>query len=809
MVETVGGLGLAPEFKPRSQRLSPYDSVNQHTGHGDGASSGPLRQHKSMDVPAAVDTQIPGYRNDPNMIDQTDKWAKMFVSGYLTSPSNTGDGCSSEPANLGGFEQHAFASGIMALVDKDVEDTSLETGGAPLMDEEDAKKVAAIKAVIEGSPNLVDGIDGALLGNRIVENFPELKVRNLKKFVEMYIPECKILHPLGKPPKFMLAKKEDVLEMGEGAQDQENIMKRYKVHFSKLRAGGLIMKKRADSVREDREDSSTLSNTFSRKESASRYPPPPRSQIQKQTAIIKAILETADSEDDAMDGGKVGSFINSFDSALKVKNLKRFMLDHVPECVVIPGTGQQSHVRFKLKKIGRVPPGSTLHDRYLFYLYRNDDLREVLQDLSMHGKTDSTLHTNVKGLKEWAWLGWQTSNGSGKPKDVILNTHQPFSIVIVGNRGSGKSNTVATTLESAMVSAEGVSKSDKKTTLVLDFHNASDKCCWGLGLCSPGQQTPRAPTVPVDDTVVLASPLFFRQRKKVYGDKVQVVPLLFKWNSLTIANIGVFLNLFEPGNKCICGNIKGLLREYQQRNQPLPPFDKFLEQVTCTSTCEHISLLKLFVAESEANEELSKYMIPTRDVFDSKHLILSDLTDPLLSSEDRCKIQRILTDLFQAHLKKSKILVIDDAERIFTDQGYTAKSFAKSLVEVVERMDETGTRTIFSSQSPLGLPPQLFELASVNFLHNFHSRDWATFLSSRINLPQDAFDTIKSLELGEALAVTPSMSHFARERGSAFSKVRIRRRFTRKPDSSFSLLGKEYRRSHSCAESHEMFNNPV
>ena len=76
---------------------------------------------------------------------------------------------------------------------------------------------------------------------------------------------------------------------------------------------------------------------------------------------------------------------------------------------------------------------------------------------------------------------------------------------------------------------------------------------------------------------------------------------------------------------------------------------------------------------------------------------------------------------------------------------------AKSCVETVRLMRHEGIRVIVSTQSPLTMPPELLELSTTTVLHRFHSEDWWKYLSSKIPLPADGFQRVRSLDAGEAL----------------------------------------------------------
>ena len=78
-------------------------------------------------------------------------------------------------------------------------------------------------------------------------------------------------------------------------------------------------------------------------------------------------------------------------------------------------------------------------------------------------------------------------------------------------------------------------------------------------------------------------------------------------------------------------------------------------------------------------------------------------------------------------------------------------------------MRHSGTRVLISTQSPLTIPPELFELVSVVALHRFHSSNWFSYLKMRLPLQEKNFDQILELPTGRALVFSPSWSTLLRE----------------------------------------------
>ena len=83
---------------------------------------------------------------------------------------------------------------------------------------------------------------------------------------------------------------------------------------------------------------------------------------------------------------------------------------------------------------------------------------------------------------------------------------------------------------------------------------------------------------------------------------------------------------------------------------------------------------------------------------------------------------------------------------------------------------------LFSTQSPKALAPELLELVTIAALHHFHSPDWFSYIKQKLPLGDDDFESILSLNSGEAIAF--ATTHDLYGPGICSFKIRIRPRIT-------------------------------
>ena len=219
----------------------------------------------------------------------------------------------------------------------------------------------------------------------------------------------------------------------------------------------------------------------------------------------------------------------------------------------------------------------------------------------------------------------------------------------------------------------------------------------------------------------------------------------------------------------------------------VPDFSDFLEQVreVCNSNNQkgpldqRIALLESVIAESEKNSALLEESIDlTECAGQGLHLIIADLTDPLLSKEEANGLFQVLTEQFRTlPTKGGKVLCLDEAHKYM--DGVKADGLSSAIVNAARLMRHDGLRLLVSTQSPKALAPELLELVTVACLHHFHSPDWWTYLKSKLPLQESAFARILGLNSGEAVAFATSHNlPIGNAEGSHCLPMRIRPRIT-------------------------------
>jgi hypothetical protein len=170
-------------------------------------------------------------------------------------------------------------------------------------------------------------------------------------------------------------------------------------------------------------------------------------------------------------------------------------------------------------------------------------------------------------------------------------------------------------------------------------------------------------------------------------------------------------------------------------------FAQFIEQVeeVCNMKGQEgpldqrITLLESMVVESEVNQDIETESMDLAKVcFSGIELIITDLTDPLLSKEEVNGIFQVVTEQFRSFsgIWWEVVSSRRSAQVYRRQKRWAERSYRRRRSTSVSRWHES----VVSTQSPKALAPELLELLSVAVLHQFYSQDWWTYLKQKASL---------------------------------------------------------------------------
>ncbi|KAF8914057.1 hypothetical protein CPB84DRAFT_1861377 [Gymnopilus junonius] len=350
-------------------------------------------------------------------------------------------------------------------------------------------------------------------------------------------------------------------------------------------------------------------------------------------------------------------------------------------------------------------------------------------------------------------------------KRLYLNTNAPFSAIVCGVQGSGKSHTVSTMLENMLISGFSAIGSLAKplSGLVLHYgdggpNSLPNETAWLSSSISSFVNGP-----PVRVYVSRASLQTMQTIYNPLGDKVTVEPLLFQNHELDAAAI---LSMMAVGSAetapLYMQIILSILRELGENftfsafMSKLAVSKKNFNPAQVAGLEQRLSLLTSFL-DNNTLPQKKKVMHSPR--FSAGQLTIIDLSDPFLDTASACGLFEIVVRLFiRADVQTGKVLVVDEAHK-YLSSDRSATGLTKSLLSLIRQQRHLGMRIIISTQEPTVVPPVLIDLCSIAILHRFSSPTWWQHLIQHVPTDfsnSDAFDKVVKLQTGHAIVLAPS-----------------------------------------------------
>ncbi|PIL36894.1 hypothetical protein GSI_00584 [Ganoderma sinense ZZ0214-1] len=303
--------------------------------------------------------------------------------------------------------------------------------------------------------------------------------------------------------------------------------------------------------------------------------------------------------------------------------------------------------------------------------------------------------------------------GSHKMEDprLYVNTNAPFSALVCGVQGSGKSHTVSVMLENMLYEALPSIGSCKKALsgLVLHFSEGGS----GAQPCEAAW--------------------------KVYTPLQDVESILR-----------------ELGEGF---TYKKFLSEINKAKKDMNPAQRAMLN-------QRLALLHSFVLPDNNSQ---------KSLFEEGQLAVVDLSDPFIDPTSACSLFEIVTRLFvRSELNTGKVLVVDEAHKYLSanrgDSGLT-----RALTSLIRQQRHLAMRVVISTQEPTAVPPVLIDLVSIAIFHRFSSPAWWEAVAKRVCADvstAEAFERVVKLKTGQALVLCPSgLGLFATTRKTASGAV--------------------------------------
>ncbi|KAF8518615.1 hypothetical protein JB92DRAFT_3112943 [Gautieria morchelliformis] len=342
-----------------------------------------------------------------------------------------------------------------------------------------------------------------------------------------------------------------------------------------------------------------------------------------------------------------------------------------------------------------------------------------------------------------------------KSRKLYINTNSPFSGIVCGVQGSGKSHSTSVLLESCLISDRRLGTLPEPLSALL-FHFDTAAGAGEVPPCEAAyiaslEATLRGNAAP-PKVVVLVLPNSLDIMRGVYSTlpEVEVMPLHFAPEDLSGGRILAMMKV-EQGQsmplymECIMSIIRDMV-----------PFsyDEFrtqLKQQKFSADQQKMLDLRLSILDSclkggNAYNRVSMH-------FEKGQLTIIDLSSPFMDASSACGFFDIILGLFiQAKpVASGRLVVLDEAHKYLTNSGSSSR-LTDSLLTVIRQQRHLGTRVLISTQEPTVVPSTFIALCSFVIAHRFSSQKWLDHLKAHISAVNAEWDSkVVNLKTGEAM----------------------------------------------------------
>jgi hypothetical protein len=368
--------------------------------------------------------------------------------------------------------------------------------------------------------------------------------------------------------------------------------------------------------------------------------------------------------------------------------------------------------------------------------------------------------------------------GTGRPVAVDLDGTNVISVF--GLQGAGKSYTVGTLLEAALIRDPHLNRLPSPLAGVV-FHYSTDRryvpefASMGLpnddseavdALARDYDTSPRA----VAEVVVLVPPDVLEERQREFPD-LQVKPLLVGPHELTVDDWRLLMGL-EGGEQMYARAMNTIFRQLRG-TVTIESVRSAIDASRMNQAQKDLASMRVDFVEAfvEDGADVTRYVKPGR-------LLIVDLRDPYTEEDQALALFMVLLGRFgevedPATGRFNKLIVFDEAHKYMHNERLTT-----AIVESGRLMRHTGSSIVMASQDPPSVPKKVIELSTLIITHRMTSPQWLDHLRKA----NEAFDTrsmnvamLAQLAAGEGFV-------WARDGESEFrrpQRVRMRPRLSR------------------------------
>ncbi|KAH7888248.1 hypothetical protein F5I97DRAFT_1926676 [Phlebopus sp. FC_14] len=353
---------------------------------------------------------------------------------------------------------------------------------------------------------------------------------------------------------------------------------------------------------------------------------------------------------------------------------------------------------------------------------------------------------------------------------LYVNTNAPFSAVVCGVQGSGKSHTVSVLLENMFIpELDSIGALTKPLAgLVLHFGEGGPsarpaEAAW-VGVPSASHPKVKTPAV----CIFVSWSSLKHTMHAVYeplGKRVKVMPLVFSESEL---DAQAFLSMMAVGSsesaplyiQIVLSILRELGESFSYRRFMRRLEEKNFNPAQTAGLEQRLSLLQSFmepVQPSNSGGTRTQHGGRATDRsarFAAGQITIMDLSDPFMDPSSACGLFEIVTRLFvRAEVGTGKVLVVDEAHKVGCLRLRLGAECTLSLDEPRRGRVDEGAVTLTREQRHLAM--RTIISTQDRPLKHAPPTHVARHVSADVSL-NEGFDRVVKLQTGEAIVLAPS-----------------------------------------------------
>ncbi|PQE17928.1 P-loop containing nucleoside triphosphate hydrolase protein [Rutstroemia sp. NJR-2017a WRK4] len=337
-------------------------------------------------------------------------------------------------------------------------------------------------------------------------------------------------------------------------------------------------------------------------------------------------------------------------------------------------------------------------------------------------------------LPQYGYFG-DLNGGTSRASRLFVNTNNPFSAIICGVQGSGKSHTTSCLLENALIPSRLLGRlQEPLSALVFSY---GDYGSGGAGFTvseaaflasrsrDPGLQDHPA----VKKITVLTSPTN-PEIRDIYNrlENVTAIPFKLKLHALDAGTMNTLMAFDESNTVPLyMAQVQKIIRDLAiERKFSYFEFKRRLKLCLFNPTQKNMLGLRLGLLESFL--DLEDIYPPA--TFEPGEITIMDLSCPFVDTNTACILFNLGLKQYIQSSSAGKMIVLDEAHKYMQNLP-GAKQLTDHLKTIIRQQRHSGARVIVSTQEPL-LLSDIIALASITVMHRFSSPEWFAVLKRHI-----------------------------------------------------------------------------